>query len=114
MNDTPTPPSDPNPPPTPAPDPWDIPESPKPSAGSKVLDFCIGFFGYLVLIGLMLGFVSGVSNGDAIWVAIALLVVGGIVVGWLAVARDRKYIAMGMATLVVIPLLVLGTCAIML
>lgn len=77
---------------------------------SKVTDFLLGFFGYPVLLsfgGMMISGVRDPNLGTYALVGAALLTLG---VCSYAVQKGRKYIAIGAVSSVILPLLVLGSC----
>ena len=81
--------------------------------GSKVTDFLVGFFGYPIIILLaQLAFGPRVPmwGGPGTWVAAVLSLVLPIVFIIFAYTRGRKFIAIGILSLLIVPLIVAGSC----
>ena len=80
------------------------------TTGRKVTDFLLGFLGYPVLIswgGLMLSRLRYPNLGSYALAAAALLALGFC---FYAVQMGRKYIAIGIVSSIIIPLLFIGGC----
>lgn len=85
-----------------------------PSLGSRVGDFCLGFFGYLVSIILLSVLAADLlpqrpATGIVVFSLLGALGLGAVLY---SIKRQRRYIAMGVVSVVAIPLLIWGTCAI--
>lgn len=81
---------------------------------SKVTDFLLGFFGFPVLLswgGMMLSRVRDPNLGDYSMAGAALLALGSC---FYAVQKGRKYIAIGIVSSIIIPLLIVGSCLLVL
>ena len=80
------------------------------TTGSKVTDFLLGFFGFPVLLswgGMMLSRLRDPNLGSYALTGAALLALGFC---FYAVQKGRKYIAIGIVSSIIIPLLVVGGC----
>lgn len=90
-----------------------------PDAARKIADFCLGFFGSLamlvVLIGVML-FLSAVLGNGSHWAPLVLLFVLGAL--WRGIIRPirkkRRYFAIGVTAAGIVPLIVFGSCTLFL
>jgi hypothetical protein len=84
-------------------------------AGTKILDFFAGFFGVCLLIG---GGVAAVAYNKLPGSWTPGLIFAGAVLAVAAIAlffvAGRRYIALGMIAVLIVPALVLGACALFL
>ena len=85
-----------------------------PSPGSRVGDFCLGFFGYLFLIILLAMVAANLLPRSPTTGIVVFSLMGASGLGAVAysIKRQRRYIAMGVVSVIAVPLLIWGTCAI--
>lgn len=75
--------------------------------GSKVGDFLLGFIvAPIVPVGVSLA-----VNGPGVWVAAVALLIAGAVYAFM---RGRRFIGIGILSLLLVPLLAFGACLLML
>ncbi len=81
---------------------------------SKVTDFLAGFLGCPIVILLALFTVTSILPGDygtlMGWVTLAVLTVLTIFLTVGAYKRGRKFIAIGIISLIIVPLIAAGSC----
>lgn len=82
--------------------------------GAKIADFCLGFFG-LCLLAILGGVIGGTMNpgSQSMWVGILagflIITLGGIL--YFLQVKRRRYVAIGMISVIAVPALLAGTCA---
>jgi hypothetical protein len=80
--------------------------------GKKVGDFCLGFFGACLVLIVAVAIAASAAGGNSWAVSLVgnlVLLIAGIVHFF---RRGRRYIAIGMMSVVLVPALLAGTCAI--
>ena len=79
--------------------------------GKKIGDFFLGFFGALMVV-VIAGVIGAAAPGSA-----AISVIGNLVLLIAGIVhffrRGRRFIAIGMISIIIIPVLLFGACAIL-
>jgi hypothetical protein len=76
----------------------------------KIIDFLIGFFGTLILGGLLAWLISFIFRGVYLpMLYLILLILLGIVI-YIFFKLNRRYIGIGAISAILIPLLAMGAC----